>query len=314
MEGMSKTVVVISTMAAAMVLACMAALLTATPGGGKPPTVTLVGAGDIAGCDFKADRKTARLVGKIPGTVFTLGDNAYPDGTRQQFRDCYDPTWGNYKKRTRPAVGNHEYYTSGAKPIFDPFGSSGAKPYFDYFGWRAGKPTRGYYSYDRGTWHILALNSNCKEVGGCEGRSDQGRWLRRDLDHHRARCTLAYFHHPLYASGRDKDSSQVKPFWHILYNHHADVILNGHAHRYERFARITPSGKRSSARGIRQFIVGTGGAPGDFQKGPDEPRVQAKKVGAPGVLKLELGSGFYRWKFVSVAGRNYTDSGRARCH
>jgi hypothetical protein len=241
-------------------------------------------------------------LGKIPATVFTLGDSVYPDGTRKQFRDCYDPTWGKYKKRTRPSVGNRDYETSGAEP------------YFDYFGWRAGKPSRGYYSYDRGSWHIVALNSNCEEVGGCEWNSTQGRWLRTDLANHRARCTLAYFHHPLYASGTTHDSPKVKPFWHILYTHHADVILSGHVHRYERFTRITPSGKRSSARGIRQFIVGTGGKLGGKQHGPDEPRVQAKKIGAPGVLKLELGTGFYHWKFVPVAGRHYTDSGRARCH
>src|SRR5215204_5167897 len=302
MEGMSKTILAVGAMTSAMVLACMAAVLTAVPGASQARTVTLVGAGDIAGCDFKQDRKTARLLGRIPGTVFNLGDNVYPDGTRQQFRNCYDPTWGTYKKRTRPTAGNSEYNTSGAKP------------YFDYFGWRAGKPGRGYYSYDRGAWHIVALNSNCKEVGGCEWRSAQGRWLRRDLANHQGRCTLAYFHHPLYASGRGYDSPKVKPFWHILYNHHAEVILSGHAHRYERFARISPSGKRSSARGIRQFIVGTGGAMGGDQHGPDEPRVQAKKIGAPGVLKLELGSSFYHWKFVPVAGRNYTDSGRAHCH
>jgi hypothetical protein len=301
MEGMSKTVLGVGSMVSAMLLASMAAVLTAVPGVGQPRTVTLVGAGDIAGCDFKADRKTAKLVGKIPGTVFTLGDNVYHDATRAQFRKCYDPTWGKHRKRTRPTAGNHEYDTSGAKP------------YFNYFRWRAGRPT-GYYSYDRGAWHIVALNSNCEEVGGCDWRSAQGRWLRRDLAIHRTRCTLAYFHHPLYASGNDWDSSQVKPFWHLLYNHHADVILSGHAHRYERFARITPSGERSSARGIRQFIVGTGGAPSEPQHGPDEPRVQAKKVGAPGVLKLELGSDFYTWKFVPVVGRNYTDSGRARCH
>jgi acid phosphatase type 7 len=302
MEGMSKTVLVISSMAAAMLLACIVAVLKATPGASKARTVTLVGAGDIAECEFKEDRKTARLLGKIPGTVFTLGDSAYPDGTRAQFRECYDPTWGKYKKRTRPAVGDQEYATSGAKP------------YFDYFRWRAGKPTRGYYSYDRGSWHIVALNSNCEEVGGCDYKSTQGRWLRKDLANHPAKCTLAYFHHPLYASGTTHDRPKVKPFWHILYNHHAEVILSGHVHRYERFARIRPSGERSSARGIRQFIVGTGGKLGGSQKGPDEPRVQAKKIGAPGVLKLELGSGFYRWKFVPVAGRHYTDSGRARCH
>jgi len=295
-------VLAVGTMASAMVLASMAAVLTAVPGVTQTQTVTLVGAGDIAGCDFKADRKTARLLGKIRGTVFTLGDNVYLDGTRAQFHNCYDPTWGNYKKRTKPSVGDQDYATSGAKP------------YFDYFRWRAGKPTRGYYSYDLETWHIVALNSNCEEVGGCEWKSAQGRWLRRDLANHQARCTLAYFHHPLYASGSNYDSPKVKPFWHILYNHHAEVILSGHAHRYERFARITPSGERSSARGIRQFIVGTGGKLGGSQKGPDEPRVQAKKIGAPGVLKLDLGSGFYQWKFVPVAGRNYTDSGRARCH
>ena len=300
---MSKTVLVISSMASAMMLVCIVAvLMTATPGASKARTVTLVGAGDIAGCEFNQDRKTARLLGKIHGTVFTLGDNVYPGGSRAQFRECYDPTWGKYIKRTRPSLGDEDYKTSGAKP------------YFDYFGWRAGKPTRGYYSYKRGSWHIVALNSNCKEVGGCDYKSAQGRWLSRDLANHPARCTLAYFHHPLYASGNGYDSPKVKPFWHILYNHHTDVILNGNTHRYERFARITPGGKRSSARGIRQFIVGTGGAPGGSQKGPDEPRVQAKKVDAPGVLKLELGSGFYRWKFVPVAGRHYTDSGRARCH
>jgi hypothetical protein len=129
MEGMSKTILVVGAMASAMLVASMAALLTATPGVGKPQTVTLLGAGDIAGCDFKADRKTARLVGKIPGTIFTLGDNVYPEGTSEQYQNCYDPTWGTYKKRTRPSVGNHEYDTS-----------SGAKPYFDYFGWRAGSP------------------------------------------------------------------------------------------------------------------------------------------------------------------------------
>jgi acid phosphatase type 7 len=299
---MSKSILVVGAMASAMLLAFMATLLTAPPGGGKTRTVTLVGAGDIAGCNFKADRKTARLVGKIEGTVFTLGDNTYQHGTRKQFRNCYDPTWGKYKKRTRPTAGNHDYHTSVAKP------------YFDYFGWRAGKPSRGYYSYDRGSWHIVALNSNCKEVGGCGRRSAQGRWLKSDLDRHEAKCTLAYFHEPLFASGNVRNTHKVRSFWNKLYNHQADVILSGHAYRYERYARITLSGERSSARGIRQFIVGTGGAPGEFQRGPDDPRVQAKKVGAPGVLKLELGAGFYRWKFVPVVGRNYTDSGRARCH
>jgi acid phosphatase type 7 len=297
---MRKTVLIVGSIASAMLLACVAVVLTAAPGLGQARTVTLVGAGDIAGCDWAADRATARLLGKIRGTVFTLGDNVYHEGTRAQFGKCYGPTWGKYKKRTRPAVGNHEYDTPGAKP------------YFGYFGARAGKPGRGYYSYDRGSWHIVALNSNCDKVG-CRFRSRQAGWLRRDLANHRSRCTLAYFHHPLYASGKGYDSPEVRPFWTILHNRGADVILSGHAHRYERFAPITPRGKRSP-RGIRQFIVGTGGAPGGTQKGPNDPRVQAKRIGTPGVLKLKLGSGHYRWKFVPVAGRTFTDSGRDRCH
>ena len=144
---MSKSVLVVGAMASAMLVASMAALLTAGPGvgqTGQPRTVTLVGAGDIAGCDFKADRKTARLLGKIPGTIFTLGDNVYPEGTSAQFRNCYDPTWGKYNKRTRPSVGNHEYDTS-----------SGAKPYFDYFGWRAGKPSMSETATAAATLYLL---------------------------------------------------------------------------------------------------------------------------------------------------------------
>src|SRR5215218_8615284 len=301
MKRMSKTVLVVAAMASAMLLACMAAVLTAVPGASQTRTVTLVGAGDIAGCDFKADRKTARLVGRIGGTVFTLGDSVYPDATRAQLRKCYDPTWGKYKKRTRPTAGNHEYDISGAKP------------YFNYFRWRAGRPT-GYYSYERGTWHIVALNSNCEEVGGCGASFRQADWLRRNLRKHRAGCTLAYFHHPLYASGRSYDSpDRVRRFWSILYKRGADVILGGHAHRYERFAPMTPGGKRSD-RGIRQFIVGTGGAPGGAQEGPDDPNVQAKNPRTPGGLKLRLGPGRYRWRFVPVADRKFTDSGRDRCH
>jgi acid phosphatase type 7 len=163
MEGMSKTVPVIGSMAAALLLAFMATVLTATPGVGKPRTVTLVGAGDIAGCDFKQDRKTASLLSRIGGTVFTLGDSAYPEGTRAQFRNCYHPTWGKYKKRTRPTPGNHEYDTS-----------SGAKPYFNYFRWRAGKPSRGYYSYDRGPGTSWPSTATARRSVGVTGHPPKG--------------------------------------------------------------------------------------------------------------------------------------------
>ena len=297
----SNTLLVLASMASALLLACMAAILTSVPSVAQTATVTLVGAGDIASCDYTADSATARLVGRIPGTVFTLGDNVYPSGTIKQFRDCYDPTWGKYKKRTKPSVGNHEYRTPDA---------SG---YFNYFGARAGAPSKGYYSYRRGGWHIVVLNSNCSKVGGCGRRSSQGRWLRRDLANHQARCTLAYFHHPLYSTGDNTATPQVKPFWKILYDRGADVILSGHAHRYERFAPITPGGARNAEKGIRQFVVGTGGNDGSSTI-HHAPGAQVVKTGTPGVLKLNLGAGSYTWKFVPIAGRTFTDSGRDQCH
>jgi acid phosphatase type 7 len=199
-----------------------------------------------------------------PVTIFTLGDNAYPDGTAAQFRNCYDPTWGGSHLGQRtditptlynpqmwnltrlPAVGNHEYRTSGASA------------YFDYFGARAGDPTKGYYSYDVGSWHFVVLNSNCDRVGGCGWLSAQGRWLRADLANHPASCTVASFHHPLYTSST-ADTTIVRPFWDMLYSAGADMILSGHAHYYERFAPQRPDGTRDSTYGIREFIAGTGG-------------------------------------------------------
>ncbi len=303
---MGKPVLLLASMTLAVLLACMAAVLTAVPGVGQTTTVTLVGAGDIAGCYYTADTKTAELVRRIPGTVFTLGDNAYPEGTAKQFKNCYDPTWGKYKRRTKPTVGNHEYLTEDAKP------------YFNYFGRRAGGPNRGYYSYDRGSWHIVALNSNCSEVGGCGGSSRQGQWLKADLAANPARCTLAYFHHPRYTSSATISRStqlSVKPFWEILYRRDADVILSGHAHRYERYAPITPGGVRNPEKGIRQFIVGTGGNSGGGEIHRDQaPGLQVVKLGTPGVLQLHLGAGFYHWKFVPIAGRTFTDSGTDECH
>jgi len=285
-----------------MLVACLSAALMAVPGSGQTTAArTLVGAGDIASCSQNNDSATARLLGNIPGTVFTLGDNAYPTGTSAQFKNCYDPTWGKYKRRTKPAVGNHEYYTTGAKP------------YFDYFGARAGERGKGYYSYNRENWHIVVLNSNCEKVGGCGTDSPQGRWLRSDLADNTSNCTLAYFHDPLYASGTSSNSPEVKPFWNVLYNRGAEVILSGHAHRYERYAKITPDGARS-ANGIRQFIVGTGGEPGGDYNGPDHPDMQIMKRNTPGVLKLSLRADSYAWKFVPVAGKTFSDSGTDPCH
>jgi hypothetical protein len=337
MKRMSKSVLVVGSIALAMVLACMATVLTATPGASQTQTVTLVGAGDIAECsDDNNAEATAALLASIPGTVLALGDNAYPDGTRTQYANCYDnykisdgsifdPTrtswWGMYKARTMPALGNHEYHSSGAQPYFDYFRAVNgfkqpAAPVPNTTANPGLTPGKGYYSYNRGSWHIVALNSNCNKVGGCERDSIQGRWLRNNLANTTNRqCTLAYFHHPLYSTGNNIPTPNVKPLWQILYNHRADVILSGHAHRYERFAPITPAGKTDLQNGIRQFVVGTGGAPGGSEVYLDQaPGVKVVETGTSGVLKLDLSAGAYSWDFVPVAGQTFTDSGNGTCH
>ena len=306
--GMRKTASMLASMALAVVVACLAAALVAAPGSGQARTATLVGAGDIASCSQKNDSATARLLGNIKGTVFTLGDNVYPRGSAEYFRNCYDPTWGRYKKRTKPALGNHEYYDKNFKM------TTNAGPYFDYFGARAGARGKGYYSYDRGSWHIVVLNSNCDKVGGCDRRSPQGRWLRNDLADNPSKCTMAYFHRPLYSTGTNVAGPQVRPFWHMLQDRNADLIVNGHAHRYERFAPMTPSGTRS-ANGIREIVAGTGGAGGGSEiSRKDAPNLQRVKTDVYGVLKLGLRSDSYSWKFVRAAGKEFTDSGSTSCH
>jgi ABC-type transporter MlaC component len=270
--------------------------------GSRPDARVLVGAGDIATCVGEGDDATARLLDTIEGTVFTLGDNVYEAGTPFEFEACYDPTWGRHKARTRPAAGNHEYLTPGA---------SG---YFEYFGAAAGDPSRGYYSYDLGSWHIVVLNSNCAEVGGCERGSPQERWLRADLAAHPRTCTLAYWHHPRFSSGPNGGEPGVGALWQALYEHGVDVVLAGHDHSYERFAPQTPSGEADLARGLRQFVVGTGGAPLYKFPGPAIANSEVRSDDTFGVLKLTVRPASYDWEFVPVAGRAFTDSGTGRCH
>jgi hypothetical protein len=266
-----------------------------------PSTTVLVGAGDIAGCGSQKDLETARLLDNIAGTVFTLGDNVYSDGTDLQFSNCYDPTWGRYKARTRPAPGNHDYHTPGA---------SG---YFDYFGSAAGEMGKGYYSYDLGAWHIIVLNSECTQVGGCESDSPQGQWLEADLAANPKVCTLAYWHRPRFSSGSVHGSNaRYRDFWRLLYDAGADVVLNGHDHTYERFAPQDPAGIADPGRGIREFVVGTGGA-GLYTFGTPEPNSEVREGNTHGVLKLTLHPTSYDWEFVPIAGQTFTDSGSASC-
>ncbi len=274
-----------------------------SPGTDGPSMV--VAAGDIAECKNDQDAATARLVESVDGTVLTLGDNAYPLGTPEQFTDCYGPTWGQFKDRTRPAIGNHEYYTKGADG------------YFGYFGEAAGDPDKGYYSYDLGDWHVVALNSNCEEIGGCGDNAPQVRWLESDLGENEDHaCTLAYFHHPLFTSGKYRPGApKVESLWEALHAADADVVLSAHDHNYQRFAPQDPDGRADPERGIRQFVVGTGG--GEESNAIEEPPIEnteAYSDAADGVLKLSLRATRYDWEFLPVAGDDFSDSGSGRCH
>jgi acid phosphatase type 7 len=262
----------------------------------------IAGAGDIAS-GGSGDEATARLLDSLnPDGVFTLGDNAYNEGTASQFTNYYDPTWGRHKGKTRPAPGNHDYRTSGA---------SG---YFGYFGAAAGEQGKGYYSYDLGAWHLIALNTNsaCTTIS-CAAGSAQEQWLRADLAAHPTACTLAYFHHPLFSAGSvHGDTPAVRPLVQALYDGGADVMLAGHDHNYQRFAAMTPSGALDSARGIRSFVVGTGGV-GHYSVG-SRTGLQMTNTDTFGVLKLTLHPTSYDWQFVPEAGKSFTDSGSGSCH
>jgi hypothetical protein len=259
----------------------------------------LVGAGDIASCAYTADTATARLIERIPGTVFAAGDLAYEKGTTAQFRDCYHPAWGRFRSRTRPVPGNHEYNTAGAAP------------YYAYFATRAGTAGEGWYAYDVGTWRVYSLNSNCPAIGGCGAHTLQMRWLADDLAANPRACVAAVWHHPLFTSGVHGPSTSMRPAWEILQAAGADLVLNGHEHDYERFAPQLPDGTAHPA-GIRQFVVGTGGA-GLRSFGTMMANSEVRRTGVHGVLKLELMAGSYRWAFVPVAGSSWTDGGSAAC-
>jgi hypothetical protein len=230
--------------------------------------------------------------------VFTAGDNAYNDGSPTNYSQCYAPTWGRHRARTRPSPGNHDYRTSGA---------SG---YFDYYGSNAGPAGLGYYSYNLGNWHIISLNSNIDMSAG----STQEQWLRADLAASNKPCTLAYWHHPRFSSGSHHGSSPTpQPLWQALYDARAEVVISGHEHNYERFAPQTPTGSADASRGIREFVVGTGGT--DFYpSGTPIANSQVRNTGTWGVLKLTLSSNRYTWQFIPVAGKTFTDSGSGTCH
>jgi hypothetical protein len=275
----------------------------------------VVAAGDIASCASKGDEATAHLLDRINGTVLTLGDNAYDEGTAATFHQCYDPSWGNYKTRTRPAPGNHDYPGIDAAEEAGLTSIGKAKGYFGYFRKFAGFPGKGYYSYNLGQWHLISLNSNCAEVDHCLSSSPQMRWLKANLAATSdKRCTLAYFHHPRFSSGVEHGSiEEVKPIWDALYAGGVDVVLSGHEHNYERFAAQDHEGRADPQRGIREFVVGTGG---ESHYPIFEPIANSEVHNdhTYGVLKLTLHPKGYEWRFVPAGGGSFTDSGSDRCH
>ena len=249
------------------------------------------------GAGAAATTTESALLDTIPGTVFTTGDNVYDAGTPREFSDCYGPSWGRHKERTYPSPGNHDY------------GVLDAAGYLDYFGPRAGEPGKGYYSYDLGTWHIIALNSVIQVGSG----SPQEQWLRADLAAHPAICTLAYWHYPRFSSGSVHGSDPtMAPLWQALYDYSADVVVVGHEHHYERFAPQDPQGSLDATRGIREFVVGTGGR-SHYGFGAPLANSEVRNGDTYGVLKLTLHPVGYTWEFIPEPGKTFADAGSASC-
>jgi acid phosphatase type 7 len=271
----------------------LAVLLVGVPAPTQAATVTLIGAGDIATCGTTRDSATAQLVGGIRGTVFTIGDNAYPNGTLSDFARCYGPTWGRFKNRTRPSPGNHDYHVAGAGG------------YFAYFGSRAGPAGRGYYAYNLGAWRIYSLNSNV--IG-----SAQVSWLKADLAANPTTCVAAYWHHARFSSGFHGNDSRVKPFWDALYAAGAELILNAHDHDYERFGPQTPGGRLAPAFGMREVVVGTGGA-GQRPFFHVQPYSRVRMTNRFGAIVLRLNVNGYTAQFRTVGG-TVRDSFGGTCH
>jgi hypothetical protein len=275
----------------------------ASPTATSEPSVVLMGAGDICRiAGIRSAARTAALVKAEPSArVFTLGDNSNEFGTAEEFTECYDRTWGAFKDRTRPAAGNHDLLTADGAP------------YYAYFGSAAGATGKGYYSYDLPAgWHVVVLNSSCALAGGCKKGTPQEAWLRDDLAANRGKHILAIWHIPLFSSGGFRNATVYRTWWRDLYDAHAEIVLSGHDHDYERFARQSPTGE-ADPEGMRQFVVGTGGSSQD-PFWATQPNSEVRQSGTYGVLKLTLRAHSYGWQFIPVAGGAFTDSGETATH
>ncbi len=291
---------IVLTLALGLVLASCPTGLT------EPNPAVMFAVGDIAACDSGGDEITASLMDTLianhsDAPIALLGDLAYNTGSSADFTDCYTPSWGRFKSRSHPAPGNHEY------------DSLNAAPYYAYFGASAGDPRKGYYSYEQGAWHVIVLNSNCAAVGGCAAGSAQEQWLRADLAAHAVRCTLAYWHHPLFSSGIHGNNVFMRDLWQALMDANADLVLVGHDHHFERFAPQDANGTLDATKGIREIIVGTGGKTlRPFMQAI--PNSEVSDSATLGVLELQLFADRYDWRFVAEPGASFTDSGTTNCH
>ncbi|HET9654430.1 MAG TPA: DNRLRE domain-containing protein [Kineosporiaceae bacterium] len=289
-------------------VALLASALTwagAAPADAATGDVVLLAAGDIIGsctsttsCDYA--KVSDVILGEHPDVVLALGDISNNTGSLSDYTRRFRPTWGRFQTAISPVPGNHDY------------GTASAANYYSYFGSAAHGPA-GYYSFDVGAWHVVALNSNCAKVGGCQTGSAEETWLRADLAANTRPCTAAFWHHPRYSSGYGGDNTATADLFADLYAARADVLLSGHSHDYERFAPQDNASRANPGSGIRQFVVGTGGA---FFTGFSgiEPNSQAHQNTAMGALRLTLHQGSYDWAFRPVAGRTYSDTGSATCH
>ena len=283
--------------------------------------VRVVAAGDIA-CDPAsppdpeegptvgptcAQAATSELALSLrPDAVLPLGDNVYSNGTLARYRQWYQPSWGRLDRISHPVPGNHEYITSAE--------SVDAAGYLAYFRTQAGDLRTGWRSFDLGRWHLIALNGQCPPVGSCGPGSPQERWLRADLAAHaKDRCVLAYWHEPRFSSGRHGNDKRFAAFWDDLYRAGAELVLNGHDHDYERFAPQAPDGQADPDRGIREFVVGTGGANLRHFRAV-EPNSEVRDNSSAGLLVLELRPDGYSWRFAAASGGSFSDSGSGTCH
>ncbi len=298
-----------------LVLVCAGAYHSSPPAALAQGDPVIAAAGDIA-CDPGDPnynqgngtavacrmRATADIIaGRRPTAVLTLGDNQYENGAPSKFSASYEPSWGRFRAITRPAAGNHDY------------GTRGAAGYYAYFGAAAGDPAKGYYSFDIGAWHLIAMNSNCVFVGGCGPGSPQERWLREDLAATGGRtCVLAYWHHARFSSGPHGSDQAYDAFFRALHESGADVVLVGHDHDFERFAPLNPEGQADPARGIRQFVVGTGGR-SHYPFTRLLLTSEVRNADTFGVLILTLHPASYEWEFVPERGKTFTDKGSAQC-